>query len=363
MLYKKLIRPVLFKFTDPEKIHHAVIKTLGFVSNQKPIFNTVRSKFNIEDKRLSTALGNLKLSNPVGLAAGFDKYIEAPLAYPMLGFGFAELGSITYSEQPGNPKPRLWRIPDDKGLIVYYGLSNNGAKKTTKPLSELKTHPIPYGISIAPTTGLKLEEMADDYVKSFLELHSYGDYVTLNVSCPNVASCDMFSQVSFIIELMEKISSVAKENSVSKDIFFKIGPHHKEEDLDKIIEAAIKNNITGIIAANLIKDRSSIQPISNPEKLQHPGGISGKLTQKESERTIRYIYKKSEGKLKVIGVGGIFSAEDAYRKIKLGASAVQLITGFVYGGPSAIKEINEGLVKLLEKDGFNNISEAVGKDA
>lgn len=363
MIYEKAIRPLLFRFTDPEEVHHRVINTLGIASRQKVIFNTVSKMLTKNDDRLAVTLGNIKLNNPVGLGAGFDKYIEAPYAYAMLGFGFAELGSITFSEQLGNPKPRLWRLPSDKGLIVYYGLANAGSKKTSERLSKLGSHPIPYGISIAPTTGLKLEEMADDYLKTLKELHTFADYITLNVSCPNVAACDKFAQVSFIEELIEKTETVMKESGIKKDVFIKIGPHQSEADLNKIIEKCLQHSFTGIIATNLVKDRTTIKPQSKEEELSRPGGISGKLLQGQSDETIKKIYKKSGGKLKIIGVGGIFTAEDAYRKIKCGASAVQIITGFIYGGPLAIKKINQGLIELLNKDGYKNIGEAVGKDA
>lgn len=362
MIYEKIIRPLLFKYTDPETVHHRVIKSLGIISRRKTLFHLLNAFFANTDDRLFATLGNLRLKSPVGLAAGFDKYIEAPLAYAMLGFGFAELGSITYSEQPGNPRPRLWRLPHDKGLIVYYGLANAGAEKTSVPLANLKLHPIPYGISIAPTTGLTLEQMPDDYIKTLLKLNSFANYITLNVSCPNVAAADAFSQTSFIEELIKKVALVMKENAINKDIFIKIGPHHSKEDLNRIIAVCLENNFTGIIATNLVKKRDSIQPKSPKEHLDHPGGISGKLLQNYSDDTIKHIYKQSQGKLKVIGVGGIFTAEDAYRKIKLGASAVQLVTGFIYGGPTSIKKINDGLIKLLERDGLKNISEAVGKD-
>jgi dihydroorotate dehydrogenase len=363
MIYEKILRPILFKATDPEKIHHLVINGLGMASRCKPAYNLIKKHVATEDARLGVKLGGLSLNTPVGLAAGFDKYIEAPLAYSMLGFGFAELGSITYSEQPGNPKPRLWRIPEDKGIIVYYGLPNNGAKKTAVPLSKLSYHPIPYGISIAPTTGLELTQMADDYIRTFRELHSYGDYFTFNVSCPNVAKNDTFSQVSFMEELTGRVAATMNELAVKKDIFLKIGPHHSDDELKRIVNACIKNGFTGIIATNLIKNRANIKAKSSESALNHPGGISGKLLQSQSDEIIRKLYKESAGKLKIIGVGGVFTAEDAYRKIRLGASAVQLITGFIYGGPLAIKNINEGILKIIERDKLTSISEAIGLDA
>ncbi|MFA6105738.1 MAG: quinone-dependent dihydroorotate dehydrogenase [Patescibacteria group bacterium] len=361
MPYQHIIRPILFRFTDPEKIHHAVINGLGLASRQKPLYNFLHKYLANTDKKLHTKIGSLNLESPVGLAAGFDKYIEAPLAYPMLGFGFAELGSITYNEQPGNPPPRLWRIPKDKGLIVNYGLSNSGAIKTSEKISLLVNRPVPYGISIAPSTGIELADLADDYLKTLDHLHPFADYITLNVSCPNVAKHDQFAQINFIEELLEKVYTLMKLRGINKDVFIKIGPHSSEQDIRRIVAACIKSGLTGIIATNLLKIRSGLNFKSKNTELDHPGGISGRLLQAESDAKISQIYGESQGKLKIIGVGGIFTAEDAYRKIKLGASAVQVMTGFIYGGPMTIKKINDGLGKLLQEDGFKNISEAVGK--
>jgi len=361
MLYTKIIRPLLFK-TDPEWIHHLVILGLNLASRLWPVNFLIQKFCLVADPRLQVKLGHLTLPNPVGLPAGFDKYIEAPYAHAMVGFGFAEFGSITYSEQSGNPKPRLWRIPQDKGLIVYYGLSNYGAVKSKARLEKIIRRPIPLGISIAPTTGLKIEQMAEDYLKSLLLLHSYADYIALNVSCPNVEECDVFSQISFIKELIFKVAQAIKSNQIFKDIFVKIGPDMKMEELDQIIDACVANEITGIIATNLVKKRENIAPKSSVAELNHPGGISGKLLEEKSNAVIRHIYERAGNKLKIIGVGGIFSAQDAYRKIKLGASAVQVFTGWIYGGPLAVRAINRGLLRLLKHDGLVNIAQAVGRE-
>ncbi len=364
MLYTSILRPILFKYTDPEDIHHVIIRQLGFWSRAPLVKTMVARLCNVNDPSLRVTLGNLCLPNPVGLAAGFDKYIDAPFAYPMLGFGWAELGSITYSEQAGNPRPRLWRVPDDKGLIVYYGLANAGAIKTTEALKRklAGAHPIPYGVSVAPSNDRTLEEMADDYIKTLLAVHAYADYITLNVSCPNVAAKDIFSQVSFILELMAKVRQTLDTHHIAKDVFIKIGPGHSDEDLGTIATAAVENKLTGIICTNLIKNRSGVEFKSSPEKLNHPGGISGARLQDLSGSTTQKLFKLSGGKIKIIGVGGIFTAEDAYARIRSGASALQLVTGFVYGGPLAIRKINAGLVRLLKRDGFKNVSEAVGVD-
>lgn len=362
MFYQKFIRPILFK-TDPERIHHFVIALLSLLSRVKPFHFLIRNFLNISDPSLSIKIGQLNFSNPVGLAAGFDKNATAPLAYSMLGFGFAELGSVTYSAQSGNPKPRLWRLPKDKGLIVYYGLANIGVQAIVEKMKKLKTRHIPLGLSLAPTTGLKIDQMAADYLRSFEALYFYADYITLNVSCPNVAACDLFAQVSFIKELVEKVNILKQKLNTHVDVFLKIGPDMSMEQYDDIVDICLQNNITAIIVTNLIKNRSTITTMSSNEELNHPGGISGGLLKDKSTIIIKHIYRRAAGKLKIIGVGGIFTASDAYEKIKAGASAVQLITGFIYNGPMAIHDINFGLVKLFKNDNIKNISEAVGKDS
>lgn len=361
MIYQKIVRPIFFKI-DPEKIHHIVIAVMAMASSLPPVFWLSKKLLKVEDKILQTKIGKLTLDNPIGLSAGFDKNVVAPYAYDMLGFGFAELGSVTASAQSGNPKPRLWRIPKDKGLIVFYGLCNIGAQVVSARLLKIKNRKSPIGISIAPTTGLKLEEMAADYCKSFRLLAPGADFVTLNVSCPNVASCDIFSQVGFIKELTEKINQLKKENNWTVDIFLKIGPDMKAQQYQEVVEICVANGVVGIVATNLIKKRENIlNKKSSDAELNHPGGVSGSLLANKSNEVIKTLYQAANGRLKIIGVGGIFSAEDAYEKIKAGASACEMITGFIYNGPLAVRDINLGLAKLLKNDGYNSLEEAVGK--
>jgi len=333
------------------------------LASRWPIFrNFVARLLRVRDERLKVNIGRLTLDNPVGLAAGFDKNVEAPMAYSMMGFGFAELGSITNQEQEGNPKPRLWRLPKDKSLIVYYGLANCGSSKAKARLANLDHHPIPFGISIAPSTAIESSQMADDYVKTFLELYPLADYVTLNVSCPNVARCDVFTQISFVEELLKKITDTMKGRGINKDIFVKIGPDMEWDDLDRVIDACVIYGVAAVIVTNLVKDRSAIVSKSTREELNHPGGVSGKLIFDKSNEVIKHVYKRAGDKLKIIGVGGVFTAEDAYEKIKCGATAVQLITGWIYGGPLTIRSINKGLLGLLEGQGANNIVDIVGRN-
>lgn len=351
MFYKKIIRPIFFRF-DPERVHIFVIKCMGFFSLIKPLNFLLEKFLFVNDDKLKVKIGNLEFKNPIGLAAGFDKYIDAPLSYPMFGFGFAELGSITYKAQSGNPKPRVWRMPKDESLIIYYGLSNCGAKITkNKIIRKIKKRKIPYGISIAPTTNMPKEKMSDDYVNTFLELYDLADYIVLNISCPNVANLDFISRIDFIEELLQKLYEIRKNKNINIDLFIKIGPELSDDELKKLVDICFEYRITGVIATNLCKKRENLPPNQTEEEiLEHPGGVSGKLIKDMSLRTIKKINEYSQGKLKIIGVGGVFTAQDAYDKIKAGANAIQLITGFIYEGPFAIRKINKELLKLLEND-------------
>ncbi|HLC69557.1 MAG TPA: quinone-dependent dihydroorotate dehydrogenase [Patescibacteria group bacterium] len=359
MIYEKIIRPIFFRF-DPETIHHFVIKFLGLAASLWPINFLIKKFLFVRSPVLKVKLGRIELENPVGLAAGFDKFMDAPQAYPMLGFGHAELGSFTLKEQPGNPRPRLWRLPKDKALIVYYGLANCGIEKMKKLFLKLKVGGYPYGISIAPNNDLSPEEMVKNYFESYQQIYEEATYITLNVSCPNVAKCELFAQINFIEDLLQKVSEFRELNNIQKDIFVKIGPDYDLAELDKIIDLCLKYKLTGVVATNLVKKRDTIQPVSTATELNHPGGISGKLLQQKSDKTIEHIYRRTRGALKIIGLGGIFTAEDAYRKIKLGANAVQVITGFIYEGPLMVRRLNRGLLKLLKKDNFKTLEEAVG---
>lgn len=362
MLYQKIIRPILFKF-DPETIHNIVMKGLAITSRIPIIFHILRKFCLVSDPILETKIGELKLKNPIGLAAGLDKNLDAPRAYEMLGFGFAELGSVTCKAQQGNPKPRLWRLVKDKSLLVYYGLCNNGclkAKEKLKRLSRKKKYS-PIGVSLAPGSGLDYADMVNDYAKGFLKLHQYVDFITLNLSCPNVAGFNQTVRLDFLEDVLQKISRVKRGCRCRKDIFVKIGPDMSKKELSKVVELCVYYGVRGIIATNLVKDRDGLDIKSSMEISRNPGGISGKLLWDKSNETLKYLYQKSNGSLDLIGLGGVFTAKDAYEKIKLGAVAVQMVTGFIYGGPFSVRKINRELAELLKKDGYKKLSEAVGR--
>ncbi len=346
-IYRNIIKPILFRF-DPEKVHDHFIgvgKKLGRVSFGRRL---TQSLFLYKNNVLEQDILGMHFNNPVGLAAGFDKNAELTDILPSVGFGFAEVGSITGEQCDGNPKPRLWREPDKKSLRVYYGLKNDGAEAIASRLSG-STFEFPIGISIAKTnspTTVGLQEGIQDYIKAAKAFEDVGDYVTINISCPNAYGGEPFSDPDRLEALLEAYS----ELDIAKPTFIKLAAILDHDNLDRILEISDKYKIDGYICTNLKKTKG--------EK----GGLSGKAVAKASDDMVSYVYKKFDGKRVVIGTGGIFTAEDAYRKVKNGASLVQLITGMIYQGPQLIGEINRGLVELLKRDGFSNISEAVGTD-
>lgn len=353
--YKNFVKRILF-LIDPEKVHDKTIRFSDFLGKHSFSKRLVNLLFNYKNKKLEQEILGIKFSNPVGLAAGFDKDAGLVDIIPYVGFGFEEVGSITGEFCPGNPKPRLWRLKKSNSLVVYYGLKSLGCKRIFLKLRK-KKFKIPIGVSIARTNIKKtvpLRAGINDYVKSFKTFSKIGDYFAINISCPNTCGGEPFTNPSDLDKLLDELDKIYTK----KPIFLKLSPDLSSKELDSIIELSYRHRVHGFICSNLSKKRDFNLKDEIPEK----GGVSGKVVSAASNRMIRYLFSKTKGDFIIIGVGGIFSAEDAYEKIKLGASLVQLITGLVFEGPQLVKEINKGLVKLLEKDGFSNISEAVGKN-
>lgn len=302
----------------------------------------------------------IKFKNPIGLAAGFDKNAVLTGIIPVIGFGFMEVGSITAEKCLGNPRPRLFRLPKDNSLVVNYGLCNDGAIAIHKRLKG-KRFRIPIGISIARTNkALNEQESIDDYTKGFKIMQDIGSYITINISCPNTLDKKNFCDPLRLDKLLKEL----KKYKHNKPILLKIKPDLTEKDIDKLLSIVSKYKfINGFIISNLSSKRNLLNLKTEKHIVNKTtGGISGFPVKKRSTYLIRYVYKKTKGKYIIIGCGGVFTAEDAYEKIKAGANLIQLVTGMIYNGPGLIKKINKGLVKLLEKDGFNNIQQAVGRD-
>ena len=357
-LYRYTLKPVLFRF-DPEKVHDLFInigKILGEYSTTRWISSFLWNYNN--PSYLTQKVCNIEFKNPVGLSAGFDKNAVLNKLVPHIGFGFTEIGSVTGAPCSGNPKPRLWRLPKSKSLAVYYGLKNDGCEKIAQRLRQ-ETCAIPLGINIAKTNDKNtVEEEAGiaDYFKAYKSFSDIGDYVTINISCPNAFGGLPFTDSLKLEALLKKIFSIPK----IKPVFLKMAPDLTEEELDKILAIARKFPVDGFVCTNLTKNRQN-QNIMD-EKIPELGGFSGKIVDDLSDNFIRHIYKKTGGKFTIIGAGGVFNADDAYRKIKAGASLIELITGMIFDGPQVMSDINLGLVKLLKRDGYRNISEAIGKE-
>ena len=350
-VYTKVIKPILFK-KDPEEVHSRFIKLGKFLGNHKTAKAAISYLFNYSNEKLNQDLLGIQFKNPVGLSAGFDKNAEIISILEDVGFGFAEVGSISAKPCAGNQGKRLDRIPEKQSLWVYYGLMNNGADIITQKLKQ-NSYRIPYGISIAPTNckeNLDVTKAIQDYTTTLEKSKNLPDYITINISCPNAESSQPFLIPENLENLLKRIVAL----KIKKPIFLKLSPDKDKEIINKILKLAHKYKIQGIICTNLTKKHD-----------RKKGGLSGKYLEKLSNALLKHVYQE---KLKhnydfiLIGVGGIFSGQDAYHKIKLGANLVQLITGMIYNGPSLISEINQDLVKLLEKEGYNNISEAVGKE-
>lgn len=349
-LYRHLVKKLFFLF-KPEAVHDFVGK-VGWLAGKSKILKTLTQVcFNYTHPALSQNLLGISFKNPIGLAAGFDKDAKLTQILPEVGFGFEEIGSITAESYNGNTPPRLWRLPEHKTLRVNYGLKNFGAEKIHNFLKPLKFN-FPLGISIAKTNSYKtsnVESGIKDYLFTYQKFSDLGDYFTINISCPN--TCEekpIFAESENLNLLLKKIFEIPKY----KPVFIKLSPDLSDDRLNKILSVCNNYEIDGFVCSNLTKN--------NPNHHVGKGGFSGKAVQAKADTLITKVYKYYNGKKIIIGCGGVFTAQDAYKKIKLGASLIQLITGMIFQGPQLIGEINAGLVTLLKQDGYSHIQEAVG---
>jgi len=341
MIYKTLIRPLLFDF-DAEKIHEF---TIGMLSHS--FASSILSlMYKYERKRLRAQAGRLTFRNPIGLAAGMDKNCTALRSWDAIGFGFAEAGTITPIPQEGNPKPRLFRYPEYSALINRLGFNNCGADKFAENLKSLKdkvAHDFIIGVNIGKSKRTELDEAYQDYKFSFERLYEHADYFTINVSSPNTEGLRQLQQKKYLNAILKSLQDRNKEldkiySCNEKDIFLKIAPDLTEKELDDIIEVSLDNNISGIIATNTTISRDTL-----PEGTYEQGGLSGKPLEAISNQVIKYIKAKAGSKLSIIACGGVFSADDVKAKLDLGASLVQVYTGLIYEGPSMVKRIKKQL--------------------
>ena len=357
-LYRGILKPLFFR-QDPEDVHDVMTKVGVMLGAHALTRIIIQWKFGYSDPSLQQRIWGITFPNPIGLAAGFDKDAELTSIIPSVGFGFEEIGSVTGLPCAGNPKPRLWRLPKSRGLVVWYGLKNKGSKYISEKLRGKKFQ-FPIGTSVAMTNcsaNLDTTTAISDYHMAFEAFTTIGDYYTVNISCPNVTGGQPFVEPEKLDLLLTDLDTI----NTTKPVCIKLSPDISLDELDKILAVAEKHRVHGIICGNLTKNKDNKRILDS--NIPEHGGISGKPTEELSNALISHIYKSKKDKFVIIGCGGVFSAEDAYKKIRSGASLIQLITGMIFEGPQVVSEINCGLTDLLRRDGFSSIAEAVGIDS
>ena len=345
-----IFKPYIFSL-DPEVAHDLAIKSLKFNILPKSIFSVE------QEELLETKLFNEKLSNPIGLAAGFDKSAEVYNSLFQLGYGFVEVGTVTPKRQLGNPKPRVFRLEKDQALINRLGFNNHGSEIISKRIAE--NPPIGYlGINVGPNKDTKNKE--EDYYLCLTRLASQAGYLTINISSPNTEGLRDFHDQKELEKLLTGINKIKKDKNISKPIVIKLSPDIKDIEINKIIELIIKYKIEGIILSNTTeKNRENLKDLQKNEK----GGLSGQPLKDLSTALIKKFYKETKGKIEIIGVGGVDCGQSAFEKISAGANAVQLYTGMVYKGPGVVKQMKKELISILKKENIRNINEAIGINA
>ena len=358
MFYEWMIRPILFKLysKDPEEAHEAVLALLSFIGNQKWLAKLVAQCATFEDPALEQEIFGLKFRNPVGLAAGFDKNGVALKGLQSLGFGFIEMGTVTRFEQPGNPRPRIFRFPKNEAIINRMGFPNNGADIVSWQLRGEDGLKIPLGISIGKSKTTPLEMASMDYCHSFRQLYLYGDYFVINVSSPNTPGLRKLQEKAHLKDI---ISFLKKENKVlaeltkqkPKKILVKISPDLRLDEIDDVLEVCFDCGVDGIIAVNttITRDGLSVPTIEE-------GGLSGKPLWPKALAAVVYLSIKINKKIPIIAAGGISNAAQANEMLKY-ADLIQIYSALVYKGPAIVHQINEGLKDLMYRDGVKNISE------
>ena len=333
--YERFVRPLLFSL-DPETAHHLA---LGLLRGASYVDLVLRGLKSFQPAPKPKTVFGITFPNPVGLAAGFDKNGVALPAWAALGFGFAEIGTVTARAQPGNPKPRIFRFPREQALINRLGFNNDGADIVAERLRRLREREkwpaIPIGINIGKSKVTPIEEAAADYVYSFRELREFADYIALNVSSPNTPGLRSLQDRQSLAQLLGAIR--AENREARKPIVVKIAPDLSENDLDQIIAACEENEVAGIIATNTTLDHAAISSSARDEE----GGLSGAPLREKSTALVRAVATRST--IPVIASGGIFDAESAREKLEAGAQLVQIYTGYIFRGPSLVREIAEAV--------------------
>lgn len=336
-MYKLLIRPLLFLF-QPETIHSFVVKGMKFWFKIPGIACFIRQIASVNSTKTEKEVFGLKFKNPIGIAAGFDKQAEFFDELANFGFGFIEIGTVTPKPQPGNPLPRIFRLPNDKALINRMGFNNIGVDEAVKNLKKRKTNII-IGGNIGKNTLTPNENAVDDYIYCFDKLFDYVDYFVVNVSCPNVSDLRELQDQKSLMEILGKLQSINNLKERPKPILLKVSPDLNWQQLDEVIEIVHNTGICGVVATNTTITRDNLTVSTKRVQEIGDGGLSGLPLKNRSTEIIRYLSEKSGKAFPIIGVGGIFTPDDALEKIGAGADLVQVYTGFIYEGPFIAKKI------------------------
>ena len=347
LFYRRLLRPILFRL-EPELSHRLTIGLVARIPRVRPA---------IDPPELRTEAFGLYFSNPIGLAAGMDKDARAAIAWNAMGFGFAEMGTVTPRPQPGNDRPRMWRLPTHRALINRLGFPSAGVDMIAPRIERLRTRQLRLriGINLGPNKDTAAERVAEDYAALMGRIAAIADFVVINVSSPNTPGLRAFQTPERVRTIVEAMRAAKSDAMRPTPILLKIAPDLEPMLIDEIGDAALALRLDGIVATNTTLRRAEVGVDSDLI-----GGLSGEPLKQLARATIAQLYERLRGRIKIVGVGGIATAEDAYDHIRAGANLVELYTGLIYQGPGVVRAIKVGLMRLLARDGFRSISEAVG---
>jgi dihydroorotate dehydrogenase len=361
--YRTILRPALFA-QDSEAIHNRTLATLSRVAHREVLCDALAAIYGAP--ALPVQLFGLRFPNPVGLAAGMDKRAAAVPAWSALGFGFSELGGVTWHAQPGNPAPRMFRAVRDEALVNRMGFNNPGAEALAATLAGWRrlgrwpAHPV--GINLGKSKITPLEGAAEDYANSFRVLRDHADFFVVNVSSPNTPNLRQLQDKAALDEILAALQALQSNPSSLKPILVKVAPDLSFEALDEILELVGPRHVAGIVATNTTITRPATDDPVALRAYAETGGLSGRPLRTRSTEVVRHLFRQCRGRVPIIGVGGIFSAADAWEKITAGASLVQVYTGLVYEGPAVVRSIVIGLQEHLRRAGLASLRDAIGAD-
>jgi len=346
----RALKPLLFQL-PAETAHGVVHGLLRGAQTLPPVLAGLDRWYGVEDERLRVRAFDTDFPNPVGVAAGFDKNAHVPRGLAALGFGHVEVGGVTAERQPGNPRPRLFRLPDDEAVVNRMGFNNDGADAVGERLASAPRPAVPVGLNVGKSKSTPLDEAADDYRYTVERVGAHADYVVVNVSSPNTPGLRGLQHADALEEIL-----CALLDAGAGPLLVKFSPDLSRDGVAAGVELAEDLGLDGVVAVNTTTDRTGLR---HPNRVEE-GGLSGAPLRDRATDAVRFVAERTS--LPVVGVGGVFTADDAYEKIRAGASVVQLYTGMIYRGPSIATEINRGLLARLERDGFDSVAEAVGAD-